>query len=97
MTAGTHEREATLIYATLIISIVLVLFTTIGVIIAVTETSRTFTNSLGPEVMRSTTNGSSTTFKDSKGQELGRSEQRGPVTNYYNNLGQSTGTARSKK
>jgi hypothetical protein len=53
--------------------------------------TRTFKDSMGREIGRSTTHGNTTTFRDSMGRETGRAVRSGNGTTFYDNFGRETG------
>jgi hypothetical protein len=68
----------------------------IGHVRAEPLTTRTFKDSVGREIGRSTTSGNTTTFRDSMGRETGRAVRSGNGTTFYDNFGRETRSRQSQ-
>jgi hypothetical protein len=59
----------------------------IGHVRAEPLTTRTFKDSMGREIGRSTTHGNTTTFQDNMGRDTGRAVRSGSGTTFYDSMG----------
>jgi hypothetical protein len=75
----------------LLAAIIIILLVLVGHVRAEPLTTRTFKDSMGREIGRSTTHGNTTTFRDSMGRETGRAVRSGNGTTFYDNFGRETG------